>query len=146
MRSYLLLLIGSSLIGALAGCGGDKSGCSVDDDCVVGDVCVNGQCRALAGADLSGVVGDLGAGGDLATPIPDGWNPDALTASCSFNADGTITRSEEVFMVGLGALFAVNAPNTNVPVNNVPQSGTWDFSSPVSGEAKQFDQLVTPSG
>jgi len=26
MRSYLLLLIGSSLIGAIAGCGGDKSG------------------------------------------------------------------------------------------------------------------------
>ena len=131
---------------ALAGCGGEKSGCNVDDDCVVGDVCVNGQCRALAGADLSGVVGDLGAGGDLATPIPDGWNPDALTASCSFNGDGTITRSEEAFTVGLGGLFAGNAPNTTVPVNNVAQSGTWDFSSPVSGEAKQFDQLVDPSG
>ncbi|HEX9102738.1 MAG TPA: hypothetical protein VF997_11065, partial [Polyangia bacterium] len=142
----IMALAGCAFVLALAGCGGNKSGCVVDQDCPVGDVCVVGSCRPLAGADLSGVVADLGAGGDLATPIPDGWNPDALAASCSFNGDGTITRSEETFMVGLGALFAVNAAGTTVPVNNVPQNGTWDFSAPVSSEAKQFDQLVDPSG
>jgi hypothetical protein len=130
----------------LAGCSGDKSGCRVDDDCAVGEACVIGQCRALSGADLSGAVADLGAPGDLATPIPDGWNPDALAASCSFNSDGTITRAEESFMVGLGALFAVNAAGTTVPVDNVAHNGVWDFSAPVSSEAKQFDQLVDPSG
>jgi hypothetical protein len=129
------------------GCGsGDKAGsCRIDDDCP-GGACVVGMCRPLAGADLSGLVSDMGAAGDLATPIPDGWNPDALTATCSFNSDGTIQRSEEPFVVGLGALFAVNAPGTNVPVNNVPANNVWDFSAPVSSEAKQFDQLVSPSG
>jgi hypothetical protein len=130
----------------LGGCGGDKSGCRIDDDCPVGDACVVGQCRPLSGADLSGTAGDLGAAADLATPIPDGWNPDALADSCSFNGDGTITRAEESFMVGLGALFAVNAPSTTVPVDNVAQNGVWDFSAAVSSEAKQFDQLVAPSG
>ena len=120
MRLYFLFVLAA----VAAGCGGDKSGCTVDDDCVVGDACVNGQCRALAGADLSGLVGDLGAGADLATPIPDGWNPDALAASCSFNGDGTIVRAEEPFMVGLGALFEVNAARSNVPVDNVAHSGT----------------------
>ncbi|HXU72521.1 MAG TPA: hypothetical protein VN947_24530 [Polyangia bacterium] len=142
----IMALAGCAFALVLAGCGGDKSGCRVDDDCAVGDVCVVGECRPLAGADLSGVVGDMGAAVDLATPIPDGWNPDALTATCTFNGDGTITRAEETFIVGLGALFAVNAPSTTVPVDNVAHSGVWDFSDPVSGEAKQFDQLVDPSG
>ncbi len=143
----IMALAGCAFVLALAGCGGNKAGgCVVDDDCPAGDVCLVGACRPLSGADLSGVAVDLGAGADLATPIPDGWNPDALTASCTFNGDGTITRSEETFTVGLGALFAVNPPNTTVPVNNVPQNGVWDFSAPVSGEAKQFDQLVDPSG
>jgi hypothetical protein len=57
-----------------------------------------------------------------------------------------VERSEEPFVVGLGALFAVNAAGTNVPVNNVPVNNVWDFSAPVSSEAKQFDQLVSPSG
>lgn len=130
----------------LGGCTGSNRGasCRGDSDCV-GGACVNGQCRPLAGADLS--VGDLGASpSDLATPIPDGWNPDALTASCTFDNDGTITRSEEPFMVGLGALFVVNAAGTTVPVNVVPQNGVWDFSAPVSGEGKQFDQLLSPTG
>jgi hypothetical protein len=132
---------------AAAGCGGDSvTGCRTDADCEAGDACVVGQCRPLTGADLSGVVADMGAPADLETPIPDGWNPDALAASCTFNGDGTIARSEEQFTVGLGALFAVNAPSTTVPVNLVAQNNTWDFSAAVSGEAKQFDQLVTPTG
>jgi hypothetical protein len=142
----IMALAGCVFALALGGCNSDASGgCRIAEDCPVGDACVVGQCRPLAGADLSGAVADLGAD-DLATPIPDGWNPDALAASCTFNGDGTITRAEESFQVGLGALFAVNAPNTTVPVNNVAQGGVWDFSAPVSGEAKQFDQLVNPSG
>jgi len=130
----------------MSGCGGAKAGaCRSDDDCP-GGACVVGMCRPLVGGDLSGAAGDLGPIADLATPIPDGWNPDALTATCSFNSDGTLQRSEEPFVVGLGALFAVNAPGTAVPVNNVPANNTWDFSAPVSSEAKQFDQLVSPTG
>ncbi|MCU1283260.1 MAG: hypothetical protein JWM53_6806 [bacterium] len=141
-----MALAGCAFALALGGCNSDKAGCRVDDDCAVGNVCVIGQCRPLSGADLSGAAGDLGAAADFATPIPDGWNPDALTATCSFNGDGTITRAEEPFTVGLGALFAVNAAGTNVPVDNVAHNGIWDFSGAVSSEAKQFDQLVNPSG
>ena len=50
-------------------------------------------------------------------------------------------------MVGLGALFAVNAAGHRRCRSTMsPHSGTWDFSPPVSGEAKVFDQLVDPSG
>lgn len=144
----IMVLAGCIFALALAGCGGTnkKAGCVVDDDCPAGDVCVVGECRPLTGADLSGVADDMGPTVDLTTPIPDGWNPDALAASCTFNGDGTITRSEESFTVGLGALFAVNSAGSTVPVNNVQQNGVWDFSAAVSGEAKQFDQLVDPSG
>jgi hypothetical protein len=141
VRAWLCACI---MTAASSGCG-SKSGCRSDDDCG-GGVCVAGACRPLAGADLSGLPDDMGTLADFATPIPDGWNPDSLTASCTFNGDGTIQRSEESFTVGLGALFAVNAPGTTVPVNNVAQGGVWDFSGPVSSESKQFDQLVSPSG
>jgi hypothetical protein len=133
-------------MGLAAGCGGNERACRLDEDCGPGQACVAGACRPLAGADLSAGV-DLGAApADLSTEIPDGWNPDALAASCTFNRDGTITRDEESFTVGLGALFAVNAPGTPVPVDVVAKGGVWDFSAPVSSERKQFDQLVTPSG
>jgi hypothetical protein len=145
-----MALAGCAFALALSGCGGSNGtttgGCRTDDDCGAGQACVVGQCRALANADLSGVVADMGAPADFATPIPDGWNPDALTSMCALNGDGTITRAEEPFVVGLGALFAVNAPGTTVPVNVVPQNNTWDFSAAVSSEGKQFDQLVGPSG
>jgi hypothetical protein len=145
LHNFLPPLLCACIMAALGGCSnGNRGGsCRGDADCS-GGACVNGQCRPLAGADLS--VGDFGSPSDFATPIPDGWNPDALAASCSFNNDGTITRAEEPFMVGLGALFAVNAPGTTVPVNVVPQSGAWDFSAAVSSEGKQFDQLLSPSG
>src|SRR3954449_2793878 len=85
----------------MVGCGdGDKTGsCRTDDDCP-GGACVVGMCRPLTGADLSGAVMDMSVGGDLSTPVPDGWNPDALTATCSFNSDGTVDRAEEPFVVG----------------------------------------------
>lgn len=143
-HNIVLALLCACTISA-AGCTASSRGaaCRSDSECA-GGACVDGQCRPLAGADLS--VAELGAPADFATPIPDGWNPDALSAGCSFNNDGTITRAEEPFMVGLGALFAVNAPGTTVPVNVVAQNGVWDFSAPVSSEGKQFDQLLSPSG
>lgn len=143
-RTLLCACIAWTLAG---GCGGAKSGgCRSDDDCGAGQACVVGECRTLAGADLSAAV-DLGGGAaDFDVPVPDGWSPDALAASCTFNGDGTITRAEESFTVGLGALFAVNPPGTTVPVNNVPVNGVWDFSAPVSNEQKNFDQLLSPNG
>lgn len=128
-----------------AGCGGSDAACRLDEDCGPGQACVVGACRPLSGVDLSAAA-DLGSAADLAPAIPDGWSPDALAASCTFDGDGTITRDEESFIVGLGALFAVNAPGTNVPVDVVAKNGVWDFSAPVSSERKQFDQLVTPAG
>jgi hypothetical protein len=132
-------------------CGGQSAGaCRGDNDCP-GGACVVGQCRPLAGGDLavSGARGDMSGtrAADLLLPVPDGWNIDALGGgNCAFNNDGVITRAELPVTVGIGALFAVNAPNTTVPVNNVAQNGVWDFSAPVSGEGKQFDQLLAPSG
>ena len=137
------------LCGCIMSCGGQApAACRGDRDCP-GGACVVGQCRSLAGGDLAvgGGGNDLGgATSDFTTAIPDGWSIDALPGSCAFNNDGTITRAELPVTVGLGALFAVNAPSTTVPVNNVAQNGTWDFSSPVSSERKQFDELLAPSG
>ena len=79
----IMALAGCAFALALGGCGGDKSGCRVDDDCAAGDVCAGGQCRPLVGggADLSRRRRRSRRPADFATPIPDGWNPDALAAS-----------------------------------------------------------------
>ncbi len=146
-----LLAFTALLLAALlaAGCVGDTIGCRDDGDCA-GQACVAGQCRPFAGADLAGAgVPDLGPAGptrDLATPIPDGWSPDALAAACTFNGDGVLDRSEAPFIPGLGGLFAVNASGSTVAVNLNAQNGVWDFSAPVSGETKVFDQLLSPGG
>ncbi|HEY7957400.1 MAG: hypothetical protein ACHQ17_03200 [Polyangia bacterium] len=156
MRLHQMIAPGPVRAGALffglaaallaVGCDAPKQGCRLDSDCP-GGACVVGECRTVAGVDL-GLGGGDGATAnvDLATPVPDGWSPDALAASCNFNGDGVIERGEEPFEVGLGALFAVNPSGMTVPVNNVPQAGVWDFSAPVSGEHETFDQLVSPSG
>ena len=141
MRLHQMIAPGPVRAGALffglatallaVGCDALKQGCRLDSDCP-GGACVVGD----------GATANV----DLATPVPDGWSPDALAASCNFNGDGVIERGEEPFEVGLGALFAVNPAGMTVPVNNVPQAGVWDFSAPVSGEHETFDQLVSPSG
>lgn len=137
---------------ALAACGCDAltQGCRDDFDCP-GGACVAGACRPLVGADLeSGANADLAGGnvatGDMTLVVPDGWSPDALAASCTFNGDGVLQRSEAPFIVGLGGLFVVNPSGSTVSVNLTPVNGVWDFTAPVSGEGKVFDQLASPSG
>jgi hypothetical protein len=105
---------------------------------------VAGRCRPLAGADLGGA--DL-AGPDLAHAGGGGdMNGDALAPLCSFNSDGTITRAEAPFIVGLGALYAsTGSSSSTVPVDLQPHSGAWDYSAPASGDTKVFDQLIDPS-
>ena len=71
----IMALAGCVFALALAGCGGDKSGCRVDDDCAPGEVCAVGMCRALAGADLSGTVADLGAPPTWPRPSPTAGTP-----------------------------------------------------------------------
>jgi hypothetical protein len=138
------------LVLGLAGCGDGQVGCRSDLDCP-GGACVVGQCRPLVGADLAssdGGAADLAgfdlAGADLARPAND-LAGDAAPL-CSFNGDGVIEASEEPFIVGLGALFAVNAAGTAVPVDLTPKNGAWDFSAPVQGERKVFDQLLPAGG
>jgi hypothetical protein len=134
------------LIGA--GCDALTAGCRDDPDCP-GGACVAGQCRPLAGVDLANAApSDLGsiAPSDLTLVIPDGWSPDSLAASCTFNGDGVIQRSEAPFIPGLGALFAVNPSGSTVAVNLQPTGGVWDFTAPVAGEGKVFDQLASPGG
>jgi hypothetical protein len=148
------LRLGSPILlaAALAGCSADSSfHCRSDNDCG-GSLCVNGVCRPLAPApDLSsGTMPDGAVAADLAQPITPpadgGLALDALAASCSFNSDGVIQRSEAPFLVGLGALYAVNPSGSTVPVNLTPAAAGWDFSAAVANESKIFDQILSPSG
>ena len=150
--STLALALATAL--ALGGCGPTVtgSGCRDDSDCAVaGQACVAGQCRDVMGrVDLAPAGADDG-GVDLARPLVDlaGRDApagDALAAACNFNGDGVITRAEAPFPVGLGALYAVNAPGSKVAVNLGAAGGAWDFSAAVAGERKSFDQLISPAG
>jgi hypothetical protein len=135
----------------LVGCGDAASHCRDDSECP-GSVCVNGTCRMLAGApDLAMMqLSDGGALPDLTPPSSPPTDAalalDALAASCSFNSDGVIQRSEAPILIGLGALYAVNPAGSTVPVNNTPTASGWDFSAAVANEAKVFDQILSPSG
>jgi hypothetical protein len=109
------------------------------------------MCRQLVGGqpDLSMMTsGSDGGEIDMArSPLPPtdgGLALDALAASCSFNSDGVIQRSEEPFLVGLGALYAVNPSGSTVPVSE--SGNSWDFSAAVSNESKIFDQILSASG
>jgi hypothetical protein len=132
----------------VASCAASTDFCRQDEDCAPG-LCVDGVCRQPVGAGSDG-----GAAQDLALvphdlllpPIPDGWSPDALAASCKLNNDGTITRSEAPFMVGLGGLFAVNPAGTTVSVTTTPSTSGWDYSAAQSGDEKFFSELQSPTG
>ncbi|MSP63024.1 MAG: hypothetical protein EXR72_22345 [Myxococcales bacterium] len=137
---------------AAAGCGAKPAqGCRDDSECSAG-ACVAGQCRPLVATEDLGTAD--GSGEDLAGPSPDGNKPpldlapppDGQTPSCAFNGDGVLERTETPFLPGLGGLFAVNAVGSTVPVSVIPKGGGWDFSAPVGGERKVFDQLLAPGG
>src|SRR5512140_2439444 len=89
-----------------AGCSADSGfHCRDDADCG-GSACVNGMCRMLAsqpdltsGAPPDGSLPDLTS--PSMTPVDGGLALDALAASCSFNSDGVIQRSEAPFLIGL---------------------------------------------
>ena len=134
---------------SISGCGGATHACRGDDECGDG-VCVNGACRPLASPDLASALPATDGGViDLAQPVPaqDGALAlDAIASACTFNSDGVIDRSEEPFLVGLGALFAVNPAGSTTPVNETASNGTWDFSAVVTNETKVFDQILSPSG
>jgi hypothetical protein len=149
MKALLVAgIVGLVLCALHAGCAETSRGCRRDDECASGRVCVVGECRDLVagGGDLALSADGGGPPADLLEPIPDGWSADALTHGCSFNADGVLQRGEAPFQVGLGALFAVNPPDENVPVNVRSSNGTWDFSAAVAGEQKIFSELRSPSG
>src|SRR4051794_22309273 len=86
----------------LTACDNPSKGCRTDLDCPTNTACILADCRPLTGVDLaasSDAGADLATPADFSPPIPDGWSPDALAASCTFNDDGTIVRSEEPFLV-----------------------------------------------
>jgi hypothetical protein len=148
MRAHQMIALLAAL--PVAGCAAQDRGCRSDADCA-GSVCVNGACRALAGAaDLGTALApvELGSVADLGSPLADGslLSRDALAAICSFNGDGVLDRSEEPFVVGLGALFAVNPAGSTTPVSLTAVGGVWDFSAPVANEVKIFDELEAPGG
>ncbi len=135
----------------LTACDNPLQGCRTDQDCPASAACILAECRPLVGADLGSPDGgftdlSMTSTADFSTPVPDGWSPDALANSCTFNNDGVIARSEEPFLVGLGALFAVNPSGSTVAVNLTAQNMVWDFTAPVPSERKVFDQIVSPSG
>jgi hypothetical protein len=151
MRLAMAALVGATIAFALAlvGCDPPMKGCRSDLDCGDGAACVVGACRAIS----SGRPGDGGAAAvdlagpsfDLLQPIPDGFSPDA-PVGCGFNGDGTITRAEAPFAVGLGGIYAVPPPSTTVTVTTRPTASGWDYSAPVAGERRVFSQLLSPSG
>ena len=147
MRLHQRLLAGGACsLRAAVGCDASDSRLPHRRRLRGGACCVVGMCRPLGRRPICrrGAERPRRRGGrSRRRPIPDGWNPDALAATCSFNSDGTISAREAPFLVGLGALFAVNAAGHNVPVDNVAPpraAGTSRRRSP--SEAKQFDQLV----
>ncbi len=138
-----------AMVGALllAACEPTTTGCRVDGECS-GGVCVAGICRSLGDTDLAGADGGAADGPQSIydfSGVPDGFSPDA-PASCSFNNDGTLQRSEAPFLVGLGGLFALNPSGSTVQVSLKASGGTWDFSTAVPGEHKSFSQLTSPAG
>jgi hypothetical protein len=132
-----------------AGCAAQDRGCRSDADCT-GSACVNGACRPLVGAaDLGTTPASVELGlPDLGSAMVDGslLSRDALAAICPFNGDGVIDRSEAPFLVGLGALFAVNPAGSTTPVSLTAVGGVWDFSAAVASEVKVFDELQSPGG
>jgi len=135
---------------AAAGCGSGGAACDTDADCP-GGVCVSlaatRECRPLAGGDLAAPGGnDLGSFTDGPPILLDALEGDAIAASCKLDNDGVIQRSEAPFLVGLGALFVSNPPGSTVAVSEHATASTWDFTAPVSGDQKVFDQLLSPTG
>ncbi len=139
----------AAALAALVGAGCDEStGCRSDSECP-GGACVVGMCRPLpdlgGGADAAGMPDlamgqfDAGASNDLA-------GNDAVAPICNTNGDGVIEASEAPFIVGLGALYVVNPPNSTVTVDLTAKAGAWDFTAPVPGEQKVFDQLLPAGG
>jgi hypothetical protein len=144
MRLHNILLAAAVVA---SGCESAERGCRDDRGCAVGDACVNGQCRPVVGADLGAADAAVADGAqlvDFSPPVPDGWSPDALAASCTFNGNGVLERGEAPFIPNLGGLFATNPSGSTQTVNVVPQGGAWDFSAPISNERKVFDQLIAP--
>lgn len=143
MRLHQIMLAAALVT---AGCEAAERGCRDDTGCPTGNACVNGLCKALAGADLgtADAAGDAAALVDFSPPVPDGWSPDALAASCTFNGNGVLERMEAPFIPNLGGLFATNPSGSTQTVNVVPKGGAWDFSAAISNERKVFDQLIAP--
>ena len=138
-------------IAAVAACGDNTAmtgACRSDADCPSGGACTDGQCRTIVNADLS--MDDLGpAEMDLAgPPMHDSGviTGDALAALCSFNGDGVISRAEAPFLVGLSAVYAVNATGSTATVDVQMHNGAWDFSAAQSGDSKSLDELIDPTG
>jgi hypothetical protein len=148
MRVHQMIALLTAL--PAAGCAAQERGCRSDADCAA-SVCVDGACRPLVGAVDLGTApasAELGSLPDLRSPVADGGplSADALAAICPFNGDGVLDRSEEPFVVGLGALFAVNPAGSTTPVSLTAVVGVWDFTAPVRDEVKVFDELQPPGG
>ena len=140
-----MALAGCAFALALAGCGAEKSGCVIDDDCPSGDVCVVGACRPLAGADLSGVSQSIWARAPT-------WPPPSPTAGTRTRsprrAASTATAPSRAPRSRSWSAWARSSrstrPDTPSPSTMSRRTGPGTFPRAVSGEAKQFDQLVDP--
>jgi hypothetical protein len=129
-----------------AACNADDLGCRIDVECGAGQVCADGICVPARSLEGGPSLPDGGLG-DLAQPgPPDGFSPDALTASCPFNGDGILQRAEIPAMPGLGAYFESTPAGQTATVNLVKQSGGWDFSAVAASDQKVFDGLLSPNG
>lgn len=117
-----------------AGCaGGDADRCEVDGDCA------SGFCRAdhtCAPAD-----GDAGA-----TDAAD--HPDADSAGCHPDHDGTITRDELPLAPGRTATYRVALDATVDTAGTMDGTGmrTWDLAQALGGDVDAEVALLDPAG
>ena len=81
------------------------------------------------------------------TPIPDGWNPDALRRLVQLQQRRhDHARRGAVHGRPRRAVRGQRAGHDGAGRTTSPHSGVWDFSRAGLRRAKQFDQLVDPSG
>src|SRR5258708_37818506 len=122
-----------AICAALAACHGHAGApCTTDGDCPSHFCKLDGTCGP-APSDA---------------PAAIDASPDASSATCTPNHDGTITAAELPLVAGRTATFrvATNATWSTAGHSNADGSRTWDLSAALANDTDQPVALLAPSG